>query len=211
MNLPYSGKLTKSEYLRITQLNTRRILKKGGFHIDFWVLLFGIGTLLLLISMAAIRQWVLSQSNSFPWYIFGFIAGIFVIVLGFKFRAQPAKFWDENQASLSRMDGTITDDEIELVTPNGNLKMNWSEFDGYGEYLGMIVLYKPPLSALPFIDHFFEKKEDWEIFRNMVVERLPLTHLVNQISAPKFSNPPVYILFILSIIMLIIYGLLYGK
>src|SRR5690349_4695930 len=143
MNLSYSGKLTKAEYLKVVKLNTREILKKGSFYFDLWVLLLGIGAPLFLLSVTAFRQWSLSQANSFPWFMIGNIAGIFVIILGWKLRGAPSKFWDENQEMLSKVEGSISDEAIEPFIQNGNLKINWSEFNGYGEYQGIIVLFRP--------------------------------------------------------------------
>ncbi len=205
MDLRFSGVLTKAEYLALVKLSNRRILKKGGVYFDFWMLLIGIGIFFLLLAAVTIQQWNLSRAGSLPWSIVELVVGIVVISLGFKTRAFPSKFWDENKDSLSRVDGRISDEFIELFIPNGNLKVNWSELDGYGEYQGLIVLYKPPLTVLPCVERFFEKQEDWILFRHAVADKLPLSHRVGQFDAPKAGTVWVWVLFIVSIIIMLFY------
>jgi len=157
-----------------------------------------------------IFQWSPYQSNSFPWYILEFIVGVVIVGFGIKLRGLPSKYWEENKETL--FDGKISDDDIEFYTPNGNLKVNWSEFSGYGEYQGLIVLYKNkvPLFVLPFTERFFEKQEDWLTFKKFVGDNLPVSHRVNHLSPTSPKSKLVYTLFLGSIIILLIYYFLKG-
>ena len=56
MDLRYSGKLTKEEYLAYVKLSNRPILKKNSSHIDMWVLFVYIGSFLSVISLVALFQ-----------------------------------------------------------------------------------------------------------------------------------------------------------
>ncbi len=212
MNIRYSGKLTKNEYLANMKLSTRPILKKGGFHFDFWIVFTVIGAFFLLISVITVFQWSPSQSNSFsfPWYVLEFIVGVIFVGLGIKLRGLPSKYWEENKETL--FDGKISDEDIEFYTPHGNLKVSWSEFSGYGEYQGLIVLYKnkAPLFVLPFTERFFEKQEEWLAFKKFVGHNLLVSHRVNQFSPIPPRSKLVYTLFLGSIIILLIYYFLKG-
>lgn len=207
MNLRYSGKLTKEEYLAYVKLSNRPIRKQDSSHIDMGVLLISIGSFLSLIGLIALWQAISSNSSSFPWYLPQLIIGIILIGLGLKFRGALSKYWDENKESLSNVNGVISDENVEIQTPNGNLEVDWSELNGYGEHMEMIVLYKPPVFAIPFLARFFEKQEDWDTFKKFVVKNLVLTHRVNQGTSSKSKT--VYIL--LSISMIIIFLYLYVK
>ena len=207
MDLRYSGKLTKEEYLAYVKLSNRPVLKKDSSHIDMWVLFVYIGSFLSLIGLVALLQRISSNSSSFPWYLSQLIIGIIIIGLGLKFRGALSKYWEENKESLSNVNGVISDDNVELYTPNGNLKVDWSELNGYGEHMKMIVLYKPPVFAIPFLERFFERREDWDTFKKFVINNLALTHCVNQGTSSKSKTA--YIL--LSISMIIIFLYLYLK
>jgi hypothetical protein len=207
MNLRYSGKLTKEEYLAYVKLSNRPILKKDSSHIDMWVLFVSVGSFLSLIGLVALLQGSSTNSSSFPWHLPQLIIGIIMIGLGLKFRGALSKYWEENKESLSNVNGMISDDNVEIHTPNGKLQVDWSELDGYGEYMEMIVLYKPPVFAIPFLERFFEKQEDWHTFKKFVVDNLALTHRVNQGTPSKSKTA--YIL--LSISMIVIFLYLYFK
>lgn len=207
MNLRYSGKLTKEEYLAYVKLSNRPILKSGS-HIDMWVIFVYIGSFLSVISLVALFQKSTSISSSFPWYLPQLIVGIIIIGLGFKFRGTLSKYWEENKDLLSIFNGVILDDNVEIYTPNGNLKIDWSELTGYGEYMGLIVLYKTPMFAIPFLERFFEKQEDWYTFKEFVVCNLALSHRVNQ--GTQSRNIIAYILFFISIIIMLLYIYLKG-
>jgi hypothetical protein len=172
-----------------------------------WVLFVYIGSFLSLIGLVALLQGSFSNSSSFPWYLPQLIIGIIMIGLGLKFRGALSKYWEENKESLSNVNGVISDDNVEIYTPNGKLEVAWSELNGYGEYMEMIVLYKPPVFAIPFLERFFDKQEDWHTFKKFVVNNLALTHRVNQGTQSK--NETAYIL--LSILIIIIFLYLYLK
>jgi hypothetical protein len=207
MNLRYSGKLTKEEYLTYVKLSNRPLLKKDSSHIDMWILFISIGSFLSLMGLVALFQGSSSNSGFFPWYLPQLIIGIIIIGLGLKFRGALSKYWEENKESLSNVNGVISDENVEIYTPNGNLKVDWSELHGYGEHMKMIVLYKPPVFAIPFLERFFEKQEDWDTFKKFVVDNLALTHRINQGASSKSKTA--YIL--LSISMIVIFLYLYLK
>jgi len=76
VNIRYSGKLTKDDYLAFMKLNSRPVLKKGGLQFDFWVMSTVIGGSLLLLSAVTLFQGKPSQSNPFPWYMLELIVGV---------------------------------------------------------------------------------------------------------------------------------------
>ncbi len=207
MNLRFSGKLTKEEYLAYIKLSNRPILKKDSSHIDMWVIFVSIGSFLSLVGLVVLLQGSSSNSSSFPWYLPQLIIGIIMIGLGLKFRGALSKYWEENKESLSSVNGAISDDTVEIHTPNGTLKAGWSEFNGYGETKEMIVLYQPPVFAIPFLERFFDTQEDWLAFKEYVVNNISLTHRVDQ--GERSKRKTAYIL--LSISMIVIYLYLYIK
>lgn len=180
MNLRYSGKLTKEEYLAYIKLCNRPIAKKNSSFIELWVLWVSFGSFLLLVGLAALLQKGASNSGSFPWYIPQLVFGVISIGLGLKFRGALSKYWEENKESIANFSGVISDENIEMFTPNGTLKVDWSELNGYGEHMELIVLLKPPVFAIPFVERFFENQEDWHAFKKFAADHLALTHRVNQ-------------------------------
>lgn len=207
MNLRYSGKLTKEEYLAYVKLCNRPIVKKNSSYIEMWVLWVSFGSFLLLVGLVALLQRSTFNSSSFPWYIPQLIFGVISIGLGLKFRGALSKFWEENKESLSNFSGVISDENVEMFTPNGNLKVDWSELNGYGETMDMIVLLKPPVFAIPFVERFFENQEDWLTFKKFVTNKLALTHRVNQ--GTRSRSEITYIL--LAVAMIIVFVYIYIK
>jgi hypothetical protein len=206
MDLRYSGELTKEEYLAQQKLNSRPISKNNGFQFDLWILFTVIGAFFILLCVFSIIQ-----RSSFPWYLIELLVGLPLFSLGLQIRKIPSKFWDENKGSISRADGKISDENIEVYTPNGNLKLTWSELKGYGEYKGLIVLYKPPTFALPFSERFFEKQEDWILFKEFVGSNLLLTHRVAQIGITTPRNKLIYALLAVAILIMLVYYFAKGR
>ena len=208
MNLKYSGKLTKEEYLAYLKLCNRPILKKNSSYLDVWILFFFAGVIISLTGLVTFYlQRNSSGSSSLPWVLTQFVIGIVLIALGLKFRGAISRFWEENKDVISIFNGMVSDDAVEMFTPNGSLKVNWSELTGYGEYKDLIVLFKPPVFAIPFLERFFESQEDWLAFRKVVVSKLALTHQVDQGTHSKRNI--VYVL--LSIALIIVYLYIFVK
>lgn len=210
MDIRYSGSLTKDDYLALLKLNSRPILKKGGFHFDFWVLFAVIGVILVLLSVASIFYRQPFGPDPQPWNLLELVLGTIMLVLGLKIRAVPSRFWEENKDSISMVDGRISDDGIEVHTANGDLTLKWPEISGYGDYGGLIVLYKLPAFALPFLERFFENHEDWLAFRRLIGDSLPLTHHVEQRGIARPGSPIVYVLLLISVIVMLIYYFAHG-
>ena len=208
MNLKYSGRLTKEEYFTYMKLCNRPILKKNSSYLDIWILFFFAGVIILLTGLVTFYlQRNSPGSSSLPWVLTQFVIGIVLIALGLKFRGALSKFWEENKEVISIFNGMVSDDGVEMFTPNGGLKVNWSELTGYGEYKDLIVLFKPPVFAIPFLERFFESQEDWHAFREYAVSNLDLTHQVGQGIHSKRNIA--YVL--LSIALIIVYLYIFVK
>jgi hypothetical protein len=210
MDLRYSGTLSKDEYLAQLKLNSRPVLAKGGFHFDFWALFGVIGVLLVLLAALGFSYAESFRSNLYIWNSLELIGGILMLVLAWKVRAVPAKFWEENKDSISSIAGRISEEAILVETANGNLRLEWSEITGYGEYGDLVVLYKLPTFALPFLARFFDSQQEWLTFRKMVGDRIQITHRVEQRHTPSRRNKLFYALFLLSILVMLIYYFAHG-
>ena len=205
MDLRYSGTLSKDEYLAQMKLNSRQVLTKAGFHFDFWAVFAVSGALLLLLAAIGFSYAESFRSNLYIWNFLELIVGILMLSFAWKIRAMPGKFWEENKDSISTVAGRISEEAILVETANGTLQLDWSEITGYGEYGDLVVLYKLPTFALPFLERFFESQQDWLAFRKMVGDRTQMTHRVEQRRTSSPRNKLVYALLLISIIVMLIY------
>jgi hypothetical protein len=109
----------------------------------------------------------------------------------------PKKLWEKNDAFRIRREGLVTDKYIEIHTLTSQTKLLWSDFNGYGEYQDVVVLYQGDLIAHPFSARFFQNDGEWQQFKSIVTVKLQLTHRVNEFSR---DNLFVYLLILIAII-----------
>lgn len=196
MDIQFSGKMTKADYLDQVRLDSRPILKNAGFHIDTWFLLASIGAFIVIMSLIL--------RNKYPGTGFFLIVGIIIVGIGLKFRQAINNYWNKNDLLRSQFTGRITNSILEMQSEIAQVTINWSDISGYGKHKDMIVLYKSGLS-IPLLKHFFSCDKDWEIFHSYVVENHNMTHRVaSRTITPLTSRSRIVILILILVIVSIL-------
>ncbi len=200
MEVKFGGVLTKDEFLRAARLIDHPLSKKPQVKIDLWALLIFAASVL-----AGAGLWQIVSSPAI--YLIGvvlIVAGIIFAGAGLRLRTALAQLWDKNDAFRAKRDVVVTDDHIEIHTSSGQSRLRWSDFSGYGEYQGLLVLFRGAGIAHTFPARFFQSEAEWLQFKALTTERLPLTHRVGAIN---WANVVVWALIIISTGVVVIFGL----
>jgi len=197
MEVQFEGILTKDEYLNLSKLATRPIFKKKGmFAFDLWLLFVVIGTIMFV---ASVWQFIAVRESITIW-LFLFLVGLIVLVIGFKLRAAPHKTWEQNEVLRVHREGSITPEALEIRTLQGEWRLLWTDITGYGEYRDIVVLFLGPSAPIPFPRQFFRSQEEWDVFRAMVAENLELSHQVTSIEKSRIL---LFIIILVAILALV--------
>ncbi len=196
MEINIKGTLSKEEFLKTAVLANHPILKKNRYRLDLWVILLFSGLLLICLSVLG----VIADPDYYPLVLVGTIAGLILITIAVKLRNAVSQLWKTRYASdPPQFEGRITEEFIDLHDPTSQARYLWSNFTGYGEYREIVVLVRDSL-AFPFPRHFFQSESDWQQFKALVQEKLPLTHQVKPI---RPGNILIWLLLLFSISVLL--------
>lgn len=196
MNIQFEGSLLKEEFKEAAKLMNRRVLNKGGGHLDLWIALVALGGVL---SLAGLRILFFDKNIGMGALVLSLGAVLFV--LGMKLRTAVDRAWEESQKTDTCREGNVTDEYIEIQSAVGNSQILWTGLNGYGEYHEIILLFQGNL-AFPFSSRFFKNNEEWQEFRNLVARKLPVTHKVSAglVNSSNWFIWSIMILFMISIL-----------
>lgn len=191
MNIKFEGTLTKDEFKSTVKLANRPILKTNGVHIDFWVSLLSIGMILTAIAL----RMLFVNANMGPG-VMVLVTGALFFVFAMKARGAVDRTWDEYQKMDMGRAGVVTEDYIEMRNSTSNSQTLWSGFSGYGEFQDGIALFQNSV-VHSFPSRFFQSESDWQEFKQLTTNKLPMTHKL-QSGQLKASNRIIVLLFLLT-------------
>jgi len=178
MQVKLDGTLTKDEFLQAAKLGNHPISKNAHFNIELWILFLLAGLVIIGLAIGGMTV----NMAYYPIELVSAIFGAILVLLGLKIRNPWARVWDKNETLHAHCDGLVSDDSIEMRTPTSESRLQWSELSGYGEFHGVIVLFRGTTLAIPFSKRFFQSEEEWLQFKTLVAGKLALTHRIDPIS-----------------------------
>jgi hypothetical protein len=170
MELQFEGALTKDEFLSVSKLVGRPLAReKGKLTFDLWLVLVAAGTVLVVGAI-----WEATQMQRT--YIIWFVLGLILLIIGRELRKVPQKLWEQNEKFRAWREGEVTEDVVEIRTPFGHARFLWTDFIGYGEYKGTVVLFPDTAVGVPFPKRFFKSEAEWDSFQALVASKLQMSH-----------------------------------
>jgi hypothetical protein len=191
MEIQFEGSLTKEDYLDMVKLSSRP-LNSSWLRIDLWLLLVSFGVVLVFGSI-----WLLLLKHTETGILLA--VGVVLLVIGMKIKTAPRNLWKQNEALRAPQRGTVSDDAIQFMSSFGESRFEWAAISGFGEYKETILLFQSNTMVIPFPKRFFNSKEDWDRFRQLVMEKLPVSHQVVKLS---LKEALIYLLIAVAIISL---------
>lgn len=163
MSIHFSGTWTEQQYNRFQQLCmpafSRWILK--------WLPWFWLG--FILVKLLSYPGYLISFELAFDLFTI-----LFFWVLLPKYReSQIKRSWQSNKLIQGELSGMI--DEAGVIWRNayGEMRYPWELLLKYSEATDIILLYTAINQALILPRNFFQSEDDWQQFRQLVVEKLP--------------------------------------
>ena len=204
MNIKFEGSVTKQEFKNAAKLLNHPISKKTGLSIDSWVMLMIIGIVLIAISI----RLLFVEQNFGTGSLFAAVGAV-VFSYGMKVRTAVDRLWEESQKNNVKLEGTITDDYLEVQSQEGTSRILWTAFSGYGEYDGVVLLIRNN-TGHPFSARLYLSEEDWQEFRKFITNKFTVTH---KVAATFLATTNLYVLgmIIFSAIMFILVLLRRGE
>jgi hypothetical protein len=198
MEIQFAGALNKEDYLSLSKLTARPIVRKGEqFTFDLWLLLVFVGAIMVSIG---VWQFIAAQERvNIVWFL-PLMLGFLAFAIGFKLRSAPHKAWEQHESLRIIREGNITPEAVEIRTSQGQWRVLWTDLTGYGEYRDIIALFQGPSAPIPFPRHFFKSDEDWDAFQTMTTDRLEATH---RVASVELSRTLVLILILIAIVVLV--------
>ncbi len=191
MEIKLDGALTKEDFLRAMKLANHPILKKGQW-VEIWILLLAAGAIMIgagILGMAVMMEY-------FPAEIVLIAFGMIFVFIGLRLSRAAAEQWEKIEGLRAHREGVVTDDYIEMSMPTSQHHIQWKEFNGYGEYQEVVVLFQGTSLATPFSRRLFQSDSEWRQFKSLAAEKLPLSHQVNP---ARPGNLLVWLLIIIAI------------
>lgn len=163
MNIPFQGKLSKTEYKQVlaTQMN-----------LPSWLKWFLAGAAMLLI-FSAVFQLIRTPdlaTSLLPALVIPIVLLTFPLWLP---EIQAASYNQPGNVFREGLQGTITDSEINIQTSKGHSSTLWSAFTHYKISENYVLLYQNKNCFNIFSYSMFSSAEDWNAFRGEVARRLP--------------------------------------
>ncbi len=174
MELSFDGSLTKKDFISAVKLANRSIAKKSLLRVDPWIPSLILGALLFVGGPYA---FLFGPDHNLYIMAGPMILGMLVITTTVS--GMPGNVWNSKPEVRSRMQGKVTEKGLVFIHPNGQLTMDWEGYKGYGEYRDVVDLFNEGGTATIFARTFFKTDQEWMDFKEMVGNRLPITHDVS--------------------------------
>lgn len=168
MDIKFSGYPNKQDYIKVFNLMNPKT--KNRFTFSLWMFLLFIGGLLFT---GGIRD-ILSPSRLDFLTIVYIFAGIVCISIGLGLRNYANQQWELNKPLHEHIEGSISEQEIELITPYGYSKFTWDDFDSYRNFSDFILLFRG-ISFFLFSRRYFQNNDDWQAFLNLASSNIKTT------------------------------------
>lgn len=152
-----SRHLTEEEFQVVFRLAARRRI---GQSIDY---LLGAGIFCIGGSLFSVL------SNRADAYTVGaFLVGVLALVAWLSLRVGARDAWRDTPSLRRQYHGRVTDDALEAPLPGGEKRIPWTDFLGYQERDGVIVLTADDQLFIPLARSFFDTDEQWNQVKRIV-------------------------------------------
>ncbi len=187
MDLHFKGTLTKLEYVDIISLISSPAKNAQPGARTKWIPSIVLLIIAVIVGVGTLWYGVSKGDSLILLTAVGPILMVALISSSLRGRKQisPAAradiFWRNEANRKLVIQGTVKDEGVAMKTSAGESLMRWEGFVGYGEYKDIVVLLQQNKTFLSIPKRFFEKKEDWTVFRKAVADRLSVTHRVDRL------------------------------
>ncbi|MGH1392815.1 MAG: YcxB family protein [Trichormus sp.] len=163
MSIQFSGTWTEQQYNRFQQL----CMPAWSRWVFKWLPWFWLG--FMLVKLVFAPGYIVSG-----WIVFDVLMVLYFLVLIPKLRERQIKrAWESNKMIKGEISGVVDQDSIIWRNAYGETRYPWEVLLKYREALDMILIYIAINQVLILPHNFFQSEEDWQQFRQIVIEKLP--------------------------------------